>query len=103
MIEAGDSAYPLPEGEPLDLPAFDMDAFMQGQNAAAVVVVHDGEVVLERYGLDFSADGKWTSFSVAKSFTSTLVGAALADGHIDSLDDPVSNTCPICAAPPTTM
>ena len=90
VIEAGEATYPLPDGEPLELPGFDLAAFMQSQNAAAVVVVHDGEVVLERYGLDFGADGKWTSFSVAKSLTSTLVGAAMADGYIDSLDDPVS-------------
>jgi len=90
VIEAGEATYPLPDGEPLDLGEFDLDGFMQSQNASAVVVVHDGEVVLERYGLDFSADGKWTSFSVAKSLTSTLVGAAIADGYIDSLDDPVS-------------
>ncbi|RJY08745.1 serine hydrolase domain-containing protein [Aurantiacibacter aquimixticola] len=94
VIEAGDATHPLPEGEPLDLPGFDLDGFMQSQNAAAVVVVHDGAVVLERYGLDFSADGKWTSFSVAKSLTSTLVGAALKDGHIDSLEDPVSKYLP---------
>ena len=94
VIEAGDATYPLPDGEPLDLDGFDMDDFMERQNAAAVVVVYDGEVVLERYGLDFSADGKWTSFSVAKSLTSTLVGAALADGDIDSLDDPVSKYLP---------
>ncbi|WAT18172.1 serine hydrolase [Aurantiacibacter sp. MUD11] len=94
VIEAGEATYPLPDGEPLDLGDFDLDAFMASQNAAAVVVVHDGEVVLERYGLDFSAEGKWTSFSVAKSYTSTLVGAALLDGYIDSLDDPVSKYLP---------
>ncbi|MDE1468276.1 serine hydrolase domain-containing protein [Aurantiacibacter sp. D1-12] len=94
VIEAGDATYPLPDGEPLDLDGFDMDAFMDSQNSAAIVVVHNGEVVLERYGLDFSADGKWTSFSVAKSYTSTLVGAAIADGYIDSLDDPVTRYIP---------
>lgn len=90
VIEAGEATYPLPEGQQLELPGFDLDAFMESQNAAAVVVVHNGEVVLERYGLDFDANGKWTSFSVAKSYTSTLVGAAIQDGYIDSLDDPVS-------------
>ncbi|VVT14264.1 serine hydrolase domain-containing protein [Erythrobacter sp. EC-HK427] len=90
VIEAGDATYPLPEGEPLDLGTFDLDAFMQSQNASAIVVVHDGRIVLERYGLGFDAQGRWTSFSVAKSYTSTLVGAAIADGFIDSLDDPVS-------------
>lgn len=90
VIEAGEATYPLPDGEPLDLGDFDLDAFMESQNASAIVVVHDGEVVLERYGLGFDAQGRWTSFSVAKSYTSTLVGAAIADGYIDSLDDPVS-------------
>ena len=94
VIEAGDATYPLPNGEALNLPGFDMDAFMQSQNAAAVVVVHDGEIVLEEYGLGFDAMGKWTSFSVAKSLTSTLVGAALQDGNIDSLDDSVSTYLP---------
>jgi CubicO group peptidase (beta-lactamase class C family) len=94
VIAAGDATYPLPDGSPLALPGFDMDAFMEGQNAAAVVVVLDGEMVLERYGLDFSREGKWTSFSVAKSLTSTLVGAALLDGYIESLDDPVSKYIP---------
>ena len=94
VIEAGEATYPLPDGEPLALHDWKISEFMASQNAAAVVVVLDGEVVMEEYGLGFSADGKWTSFSVAKSLTSTLVGAALADGHIDSLDDPVSKYIP---------
>jgi len=56
--------------------------------------VQDGKVRLERYGLGFDASGRWTSFSVAKSITSTLVGAALADGHIRSMDDKVSDYIP---------
>ncbi len=94
VIASGDNVYPLGEGAPLDLGSFDLDGFMAGQNAASVLVVLDGDIVLERYGLDFDADGKWTSFSVAKSFTSTLVGAALEDGYIDSLDDPVTKYIP---------
>lgn len=89
VIEAGDSVYPLPVGERLDI-AMSPAQFMQDQRSAALVIVHDGEVVFEEYGLDFSADGKWTSFSVAKSLTSTMVGAALRDGAIESLDDPVT-------------
>jgi CubicO group peptidase (beta-lactamase class C family) len=48
-------------------------------------------VRLERYGLDFDSEGRWTSFSVAKSLTSTRVGMAVRDGHIKSMDDKVSD------------
>jgi CubicO group peptidase (beta-lactamase class C family) len=88
-IAAGGEPYPLPVGEPLALD-FDLDAYFEHQRTAAMVIVHDGKIVLERYGLGFGPEGKWTSFSVAKSLTSTMVGAALQDGAIDSLDDPVT-------------
>ena len=67
---------------------------MAGQRSAALLVVHDGKLRLERYGLGFDADGRWTSFSVAKSITSTLVGAAMRDGHIKSMDDKVTDYIP---------
>jgi CubicO group peptidase (beta-lactamase class C family) len=84
---------PLPAGAPLKLP-LDIDAYMAGQRAAALVIVQDGKLRLERYGLGFDASGRWTSFSVAKSITSTLVGAAVRDGFIKSMDDKVSRYIP---------
>ncbi len=95
VIEASEEPLPLPQGGDL-VPYIDMDidAFMDSQGSAAVVVVQDGEVVLERYGLGFGPEGRWTSFSVAKSLTSTLVGAAIQDGAIQSLEDPVSRYIP---------
>ena len=68
--------------------------FMARQQAAGVMVLQDGKVRFVDYGLGFGPDDRWTSFSVAKSFTSTLLGAALKDGHIDSLSDPVSEYIP---------
>ena len=92
-IAAGGTPMALPAGAPLELP-LDVAAYMAGQRSAALLVVHDGKVRLERYGLDFDAQGRWTSFSVAKSITSTLVGAAIRDGHIRSMDDKVSEYIP---------
>ena len=83
-------ARPLPPGPPLKLP-LDIDAYMREQYGAALLIVHRGQLRLERYGLGFDGSGRWTSFSVAKSFTSTLVGAALKDGFIKSMDDRVSD------------
>ena len=94
VVAASDTPSPLPPGPPLNLPAAEIDAFMAGQRSAALVVLHDGKLRLERYGLGFDSAGRWTSFSVAKSFTSTLVGAALHDGFIKSMDDKVSEYIP---------
>jgi CubicO group peptidase (beta-lactamase class C family) len=93
VVAAGGSVMPLPPGPPLKLP-LDVDAYMAGQRSAALLVVHDGKLRLERYGLGFDSGGRWTSFSVAKSMSSTLVGAALRDGHIRSMDDKVSDYIP---------
>lgn len=93
VVPAGGTPRPLPPGPPLRLPV-DVDAFMAGQRSAALLVVHDGKLRLERYGLGFDGNGRWTSFSVAKSVTSTLVGAAIRDGHIRSMDDKVSTYIP---------
>jgi CubicO group peptidase (beta-lactamase class C family) len=82
----------LPVGKPLEIPG--LENYMASQPTAGLVIIQDGKIRLERYGQDFSADGRWTSFSVAKSFTSTLVGAAIQDGYIKSLDDKVSQYIP---------
>ena len=93
VVAAGGTPMPLPLGPPLNLP-FDVDAYMAGQRSAALIVMHDGKLRLERYGLGFDSGGRWTSFSVAKSMTSTLVGAAIRDGHIRSMDDKLTDYIP---------
>ncbi len=90
VVAAGGKPSPLPPGPPLALP-LDVDAYMAQQRSAALLILHDGRLRLERYGLGFDRDGRWTSFSVAKSITSTLLGAAVRDGKIRSLDDKVSD------------
>jgi len=94
MVKAGGKVRPLPDGVPLPLADAEVEAFMAAQNVAGLIVLHDGKVRLERYALGYSAQGRWTSFSVAKSVTSTLVGAAIRDGYIKSLDDPVTRYIP---------
>ncbi|WP_321489176.1 serine hydrolase [uncultured Hyphomonas sp.] len=89
-IEAGNEVRELPEGEPLDT-GIDLDAYLAANRTAGIVILHNGKIRLERYEMGFRSDGRWTSFSVAKSLTSTLVGAAVKDGAIKNLDDPVSD------------
>lgn len=92
-VEAGGPVHPLPQGAPIDL-GIDVDAYMAGQRNAGLIIVQDGKIRLEKYALGYAPDGRWTSFSVAKSFTSTLVGAAVKDGFIKSLDDKVTAYIP---------
>lgn len=93
VIESGDTVFSLPKGKPISI-ASNVDTYMAEQRTAGLVIIHDGKVRLEKYGLEFGAQGRWTSFSVAKSFTSTLVGAAIKDGFINSIDDKVSDYIP---------
>jgi CubicO group peptidase (beta-lactamase class C family) len=94
-VPAAKAARALPEGAPLsaELQA-ELKALMASTNTAGIMVLEDGKVRYEAYGLGLGAADRWTSFSVAKSFTSTLLGAALKDGFIASLDDPVTKYIP---------
>ena len=89
-IDAGSKTHPLPDGETLAIDDA-LDTYFGEGRAVSVVVLQNGEIRAERYGLGFEDDERWTSFSVAKSLTSTLVGAAIKDGYIESLDAPVTD------------
>ena len=87
VAAAGSQARPLPDGEPLPLDAALLDDHMHDHHVAGLMVLHDGKVRLRRHGLGFGADDVWESYSVAKSVTSMLLGIALEEGHVASLDD----------------
>lgn len=72
----------------------DIQAFMAQNRITGLIALKDGEVILEEYALGRTPEDRWTSFSVAKSVTALLVGAAIQDGYIDSLDDPVTKYIP---------
>ncbi|WP_326524483.1 serine hydrolase domain-containing protein [Sphingomonas sp.] len=94
VAKRGTRVRPMPAGAPLPIAAAEVDAFIAAQNVAGLIVLQDGKVRLERYARGLTREGRWTSFSVAKSFTSTLVGAAIRDGHIRSVDEPVTRYIP---------
>lgn len=74
--------------------SYDTASYMSAFRVSGVLVIKDGKIILERYGLGRRAHDRWTSFSVAKSITSTLIGAAIKDGKIRGLDDPVTSYIP---------
>ena len=95
------SQLPVVDGEPVRLPDFRgerFDTVMEKTGTVAIVVVKHGKVVLERYYNGYQRDSMVTSFSVAKSVVSALVGIAIRDGQITSVDDPITRYLPELAA-----
>lgn len=60
----------------------------------AFLVLKDGQIVAEQYWENYSPQSHSNSFSMAKSIVSLLVGCAITDGYIQSVDQPVSDFLP---------
>lgn len=97
----GPKIYPLPVAGKSINPTFtfrgapgSVPDYIKANRVAGLLVIHDGQIVLEKYGLGETAQDRWTSFSVGKSVTSTLLGAAIKDGYIGSVDDAVTKYIP---------
>jgi len=72
------------------------DALAQTKITSALVV-RDGAIVSEWYADGFDETTVFPMHSCSKTFTGTIVGAALDDGLIGSLDDPISDYLPQAA------
>ncbi|MBC3930652.1 serine hydrolase domain-containing protein [Undibacterium curvum] len=70
--------------------SYSIEDYMKRNRTSGLLILKNGAIALERYGMGNDAETRWTSFSAAKSLTSTLIGAALKDGSIANLDDKVS-------------
>jgi CubicO group peptidase (beta-lactamase class C family) len=73
---------------------YDLFDYLALNRVAGLLILKNGEVVLEDYELGTARETHWPSYSMAKSAASTLIGAALHDGSIGSLDDPVTKYVP---------
>ena len=72
----------------------DLEMFLVDSGTQAFIVIKDDAVVYEEYFNDTARDSMLTSFSVAKSFDSALIGIAIDEGHITSVDDAVTTYLP---------
>ncbi|WP_026401418.1 serine hydrolase domain-containing protein [Actinomadura rifamycini] len=71
-----------------------LDGFLARSSTLGYLVLHGATIVDERYFAGFDAASRFNSWSVGKSITATAVGAAVADGRIDSVRDPVTAYIP---------
>lgn len=90
-VKIGNKKYALGAGIPLQLDklndTINLESYMSNLGVKGVIVIENGLVRFEKRAEDIKQNTLWTSFSVAKSVTSMLVGVALKNGDIKSLDD----------------
>lgn len=95
--------YTYPLGETIDLPntfihqgtKISTEDFIKDSRTTGLLVIQDGNIVYEKYYLGNTKDTKNISWSMAKSFISALVGIAVKEGHIKSIEQTADEYCPI--------
>lgn len=102
LIKAGKKKYPL-KNIPVNLSDFrfkfrdslrSVNDFIKQTNVVGLLILRNDSILYERYEQGINASTRWISFSVSKSVTSLLFGAAVKDGYIHSLQDKVSDYIP---------
>lgn len=73
---------------------YDLYDVLALNRVSGLLIVKDGEIRFEKYLLGNDRDTRWMSMSVVKSMTAMLIGAAIQDGHISDIDDPIVNYLP---------
>lgn len=74
-----------------------LDDFLEQTRTNALLVIKDGAIVHEQYRNGMAPDSRHTVYSMSKSVIATLVGIALEEGDIGSLDDRVTDYLPAMA------
>jgi len=67
---------------------------VKDRNVTSLVVLKDGNIVFEEYYHDTKPDDVRINWSISKSYLSALFGVVVAEGHIDSINDPASKYAP---------
>jgi CubicO group peptidase (beta-lactamase class C family) len=88
-VSAGSRIHAFARGIPLTI-GVDIPKYMKAQRVSGLIVVHRNKIRIEKYALGYGRSGHWEGFSIAKSITSTLLGAAIKDGYIRDLSDSVT-------------
>ncbi len=73
----------------------DLEQYLADNKSTGMLVLRDGAIVFEEYWLGHEREGRHISWSVAKSFVSALVGIAVAEGKIASIELPITDYLPL--------
>lgn len=73
---------------------YDLYDYVSLNRVSGLLVIKDGRIAHESYQFGNTPQTRWTSMSLAKSITATLVGVAIQDGYIECIDDPIVQYLP---------
>ncbi|RZV56511.1 MAG: class C beta-lactamase-related serine hydrolase [Pseudomonadales bacterium] len=105
-VAAAANAVPLPRGEnTVELPEWFVSAgeqintldYLAHTGSTGMMILQHGAISYEQYWQGMQPNTTHLSFSVAKSFTSALLGIALQEGLIANVNDPVTRYVPSLA------
>lgn len=99
MPVPGHWRQPLPEADPAEAPVSPealaaVSAYAARRNSTGLLVLHQGQIIWEEYWQGYGPDSRFNAMSMAKTVVALLVGIAIAEGHIDSVQDPVARYLP---------
>ncbi len=83
-LKIGKVTYTYPPGNTTTI---DFEPYLAQSDSTAFIVIKDDTILYEKYLNGYQRDSINRSFSMAKSITSTLVGLAIQDGYIHSIND----------------
>jgi CubicO group peptidase (beta-lactamase class C family) len=98
VVRRSSNPTPLALGASFDLPktfefggnSHDTSAFLSTVDTTGLLIIKDGRVAYENYWLGYDETTQAISFSVTKSFVSALIGIAISEGAIGSVEEPVT-------------
>lgn len=101
-VHRGDTVLALPASDQpfpefsysVDGQTYDLYDVLSMNRVSGLLIIRNGEILFEKYLLGNDEHTRWMSMSVVKSMTATLIGAAIQDGYIASIDDPIVNYLP---------
>jgi CubicO group peptidase (beta-lactamase class C family) len=94
-VKGKPSAIPVATSKPIPQDSLNkISAYAKANNSSALLILHKGEIVLERYWRGFTPTSISNSMSMSKTVVALLIGIAIEEGHIDSELDAVAKYIP---------
>lgn len=87
-------AFKLPDSISISKKRYPLDAALEKSGTVAFLIIRNDSILYERYFKGYEENSIVPSFSVAKSYTSALVGIAIQEGYIKSIKDPITRYLP---------